>query len=96
MSAIEKLKKVHTEYIWANTHNCKACWVCVDACPKQVIGKVGFLWHRHIIFKNSQNCIGCKNCIKICPHGVFSEEVPNVFKGLLIKLGFIIKPGSKT
>jgi 2-oxoglutarate ferredoxin oxidoreductase subunit delta len=67
----QKLKKVYTGYVWANTYNCKACWACIDACPKQVIGKVCFLWHRHIVFKNSDNCTGCKKCIKICPHEVF-------------------------
>ena len=74
--SVRKTKKneVHTGYVWANTHNCKACWECVNACPKQVIGKVSFLWHKHIVFKNSENCTGCKKCIKICPYEVFSEE----------------------
>lgn len=46
----EKLKKVRTQYIWANTKNCEACWQCINTCPKQVIGKVGVLWHKHIVF----------------------------------------------
>jgi len=78
----EKLKKVYTGHVWANTHNCKACWECINTCPKQVIGKVSFLWHKHIVFKNSERCIGCKKCIQACPYGVFSEEVPNMFKKL--------------
>jgi len=78
----EKLKKVHTGHVWANTHSCKACWECINACPKQVIGKVNFLWHKHIVFKNSECCTGCKKCIQACPYGVFSEEVPNMFKKL--------------
>ena len=69
----EKLKKVHTGHVWANTRRCKACWVCINACPKQVIGKVGSLWHRHVVFKNSEDCIGCKKCVQTCPYGVFSE-----------------------
>jgi 2-oxoglutarate ferredoxin oxidoreductase subunit delta len=85
MRAIEKLKKVHTGHVWANTRNCKACWACINACSKQVIGKVSFLWHKHMVFENSENCIGCKKCIKICPYGVFSEEIPNIFKEILMK-----------
>jgi len=72
---MKKFKKV-TGHIWANTHNCKACWKCINECPKQVIGKVSFLWHKHIFFKNSENCIGCKKCVQACQHGVFSETLP--------------------
>ncbi|MBB4036961.1 2-oxoglutarate ferredoxin oxidoreductase subunit delta [Dysgonomonas hofstadii] len=65
--------KISTKYIKANPRLCKACDICITACPKQVIGKVGFLWHKHIIIKNAENCNGCKKCIGMCPHGVFSE-----------------------
>ena len=67
----DQLTKIHTPYIWADSRRCKGCWRCIDACPKQVIGKISFLWHKHIIFINSENCTGCKKCIKTCPHGVF-------------------------
>lgn len=70
------LKKIRTPYIWANPSLCKACWKCIDACPKQVFEKVGFLWHRHIIIKNAEECNGCKKCIQICPYNVFSKEMP--------------------
>jgi len=46
---------------------------CINACPKQVIGKVVILWHKHIVIRNGTNCMGCNKCIKICPHGVFVE-----------------------
>lgn len=65
--------KVHTEHVSINTRKCVACWECVDSCPKQVVGKVKFLWHKHIVIKNSANCSGCKKCIKTCSQGVFSE-----------------------
>jgi ferredoxin len=67
--------KIRTAHVWTNIRNCVACWKCIDACPKQVIGKVGFLWHKHIVLKNPENCIGCKKCIQICPKGVFSEKI---------------------
>jgi len=75
-----RLKKVYTGHVWANSRNCTACWACIGACPQAVIGKVSFLWHRHIVIKKGENCNGCKKCIKTCPHGVFSEDVPDVFK----------------
>lgn len=48
----DKLSKIHTKYVWANHRKCEACWKCIDACPKQVIGKVVFLWHKHIVIKD--------------------------------------------
>lgn len=79
-----KIDKVRTPYVWANPRKCKACDKCIAACPEQVIGKVGFLWHKHILFRGQEKCSGCKKCIKVCPYGVFSEEMPEVFKGLII------------
>ena len=76
MKISKKNSKTHTEYVWAYHHNCIACWECIEACPKQVIGKVSFLWHKHIVFRNSENCNGCKKCIKTCPHDVFVKKFP--------------------
>ena len=87
---IEKLNKIKTAHIWANNRNCVACWKCIDSCPKQVIGKVSFLWHKHIVIKNSENCIGCKKCIQVCPNKVFSETIPDLLKNILEKKGFKI------
>ena len=70
----KKLSKINTPYIWANTRQCKACWECIETCPKQVIGKIGFLWHKHIIIQNGNSCTGCKKCIKTCPYGVFVQK----------------------
>ena len=65
------MKRITTKYVGMDPRRCVACWECVDNCPKDVIGKVGFLWHKHAIFKNADSCIGCNKCIKTCPHGVF-------------------------
>jgi 2-oxoglutarate ferredoxin oxidoreductase subunit delta len=83
----KKFNKIRTPYVWANHSKCVACWKCVDACPKQAIGKINFLWHRHIVIKNAENCIGCKNCIRICPQGVFSEDIPDILKVVLSNKG---------
>ncbi|MDR1056019.1 MAG: 4Fe-4S binding protein [Prevotellaceae bacterium] len=73
--SFDVLNKIHTPYVCANLRKCKACWKCMYNCPEKVIGKVGFLWHKHIVIKNAGNCIGCKKCIRICPYGVFSEKI---------------------
>ena len=69
----KRMSKIRTPYIWIDTHRCEACWKCIDACRNQVIGKVEFLWHRHIVIQNGERCTGCKKCIKTCPHDVFFE-----------------------
>jgi NAD-dependent dihydropyrimidine dehydrogenase PreA subunit len=85
VKGMEKLNKIRTAHVWANPRNCIACWKCIDTCPKQVIGKVGFLWHKHIVIKNAEDCIGCKKCIQVCPNRVFSEKIPGLLKGILAK-----------
>ena len=86
MSKMNKLQRIHTPYIWVNTRACAACWKCIDNCPRDVIGKVGFLWHKHIVIRNADNCIGCKKCMKSCPSGVFSESMSNVVMKLLKRI----------
>ena len=71
------LDTIRTPYVWADFDLCKTCGRCINVCPKQVIGKIGFLWNKHIIIKDAENCIGCKKCIRICPYGVFSEKMPD-------------------
>ena len=80
-----KLNKIRTPYIWANPRLCTACGICIATCPEQVIGKVGFLWHKHIVIENAENCTGCKRCIRVCPHGVFSEEMSDALKNMVNK-----------
>ena len=58
-----------------NPRRCMACWKCVEKCPKKVIGKTGFLGHRHVIFENADACIGCNKCIKTCLQGVFFKGI---------------------
>ncbi len=69
----DRLNKIRTPYIGIDPRRCEACWRCIDACPKQVIGKVGFLWHKHIVIQKGDACSGCTKCIQACPYGVFSK-----------------------
>ncbi len=62
-----------TEFIRFDPHDCIACWRCVEACPKQVIGKVRLLWHKHAVLKQRDNCIGCGKCVRICPENRFTK-----------------------
>jgi 2-oxoglutarate ferredoxin oxidoreductase subunit delta len=73
----EKMNRIRTPYIWANPRKCSACWKCVETCPKQVIGRVGFFWHRHIVFRYASDCTGCKKCFQACRQGVFSKRIPD-------------------
>lgn len=63
-----------TKYVAIDAHHkCKACWECIDQCPRNVLGKVNLLGlHKHAIFKHPEDCIGCGKCIKACPHEAYS------------------------
>ncbi len=67
------MKRLTTDYVTMNPRRCVACWECVEKCPKNVIGKVGFLWHKHVVFRDADACTGCGKCMKTCPHGVFCK-----------------------
>lgn len=66
------MKKGIDRYVWINPRKCEGCWKCIDTCKKHVIGKVGFLWHKHIVIQDPEACTGCQKCINACPHGVFN------------------------
>ncbi|MDR3187704.1 MAG: 4Fe-4S binding protein [Prevotellaceae bacterium] len=59
-------------YVRFNPHRCKACWVCLDACPAGAIGKISFLWHRHAVLAKPSACTGCLRCVRACPAKAFS------------------------
>ncbi len=56
----------------SSMHECIACWKCVEACPRGVLGKVNFLWHKHAKLSNPGNCIGCGKCAAVCLQSIFS------------------------
>ena len=59
-------------YVKLDTRKCKACWKCMEKCPKNVIGRINLPWHKHARIVNGSNCTGCMNCVKICQDGAFS------------------------
>lgn len=64
-----------TEYIRVDSGKCKACWKCLEVCPKDVFGKINILIHKHMKIVNRDNCTGCLTCIKACSHRAISPIV---------------------
>ncbi|MDD5363480.1 MAG: 4Fe-4S binding protein [Ignavibacteria bacterium] len=62
---------MQTEFIKLNTGKCTACWKCIEACAKNVIGRINLPWHKHAKLINSGNCTGCQKCLKICEFGAY-------------------------
>jgi NAD-dependent dihydropyrimidine dehydrogenase PreA subunit len=57
-----------TGFIRLDTHSCRACWECIEACPQGVIGKIALPFHKHARIDHAENCKGCLACVKACPH----------------------------
>ncbi|MBR5644733.1 MAG: ferredoxin family protein [Salinivirgaceae bacterium] len=75
----EKSRHVQqTAHITIDLHCCQACWKCVNACPKQVLGKIDLPFHKHVKIVNAEKCIGCNKCVKMCEFGVISANVASV------------------
>ncbi len=70
-------KRVDTEYIQIDTNKCEACWKCLEVCPKNVIGRVNFPWHKHALIKKSDKCTGCSKCIKTCEFNAITRVTTN-------------------
>ena len=54
---------------------CKGCELCVDACPKKIIGmteRINRQGYRPAGIKEEdmKHCIGCALCARICPDAV--------------------------
>lgn len=53
-----------------NRDRCKACYLCMDVCPKKAIEKSDKLNKRGYYpanFNEDKGCIGCAICAKTCP-----------------------------
>ena len=49
---------------------CKGCYLCINACPKKVLGESGNLnakGYRPAAVKDPDACIGCAMCATMCP-----------------------------
>ena len=55
---------------------CKSCYLCVNACPKQVLrigNKIGKTGNFLVEFDKDKQCIGCKSCAIVCPDLAITE-----------------------
>ena len=53
-----------------NRNKCKACYLCVDACPNKVLEvdkSVNALGYYPIKVNPDKTCIGCAMCARVCP-----------------------------
>lgn len=66
MSRFDRRSHTQTQHIKIDNHKCKACWDCVNTCPKNVIGKVNLFFHKHLHIDYAEQCIGCLKCVKVC------------------------------
>lgn len=67
-------KPLHfTRYIALDTHKCIGCFKCVEVCPKNVIGKINFLGHKHALILRTNDCIGCYKCVGVCESGAITK-----------------------
>jgi len=56
--------------VWVNTSRCKACDICVDACPAGVLSmqaNAGSVLGAMISVITPSACIGCNECELSCP-----------------------------
>jgi len=66
-----------TQFIMLDSHRCTACWKCVEGCPKKVIGKLDFFFHKHSRINDPEACVGCKKCVKECPNqAIYELSIP--------------------
>ncbi len=68
-------------YIKIDKSRCKACYLCVDVCPKKLIQKgseANSMGHFPVEFTDTENqCLGCAMCAIRCPDMAITE----VYKG---------------
>jgi len=69
-----KRHHAQTSFIELDSRRCQACWACLEACPKNVLGKIDFFFHRHVKIKHAELCIGCMACVRACPHGALCAK----------------------
>lgn len=64
-------------YIVIDDIKCKACYLCVNECPKKLIkisDKKNKLGDRIVEFEDPKNeCIGCAMCATRCPDMAIKE-----------------------
>lgn len=64
-------------HIVIDKSKCKACYLCIDECPKNLIkisNDTNNLGNRVVEFQDSKNeCLGCAMCATRCPDLAITE-----------------------
>lgn len=64
-------------HIKIDGQKCKACYLCIEECPKKLIkvgDKVNNLGNRPVVFEDPKNeCLGCAMCAVRCPDMAITE-----------------------
>ena len=76
--------------IEVDANRCKACYLCVNACPKKCLGKSQTISKKGYFpaeMLHPENCIGCTMCARNCPADAISgtlRKMNNCYKLLTI------------
>lgn len=63
-----------TAHIQIDLRACRACWSCIDACPRQVLGQTPLKFHKHVHVDHAGRCKGCGACVRACPQGAITPR----------------------
>lgn len=76
---IYELRKIIMNYIKLDKSKCKACYLCMEVCPKNLIKKgseSNSLGAFPVEFEDKNGeCIACAMCAIRCPHLAITEVV---------------------
>ena len=69
-------------YVIIKPELCKACGLCVEFCPKNVLKKgkaINNMGYEYTVYCG-EGCIGCGTCFYVCPEPdaiqVFKKQIP--------------------
>ena len=68
------LRQTTTVHLTFDMARCRACFHCVDVCPKGVLGKIALPFHKHVHIDHPEACIGCLRCQAVCPADVIQKR----------------------
>ena len=68
------IRQTSTPFLSFDMARCRACFACVEACPRQVLGQVRLPFHKHVHIDRPDACIGCGRCLTVCPAGVIQRR----------------------
>ena len=58
-----------------DTNKCKACDLCVRACPKKLLklgNSINSNSYQYVVITDDKECVSCGNCAVSCPDRVLS------------------------